>query len=77
MAEFLADRFCLQCGAAIPPREGEGTCFKCDPVGCLKHWIRQRIEIAASNPGPVDAYDYQRDQGKLDILHELEDELGD
>lgn len=23
--------FCRHCGASIPPREGEGTCDKCDP----------------------------------------------
>ena len=23
--------FCRYCGASIPPRNGEGTCHKCDP----------------------------------------------
>lgn len=72
---FLQDPFCLQCGASVPPREGEGTCYKCDPVGVMLNWVRQRIEIAADNPGLVDDYGYQRDQGKLEILHELEEML--
>lgn len=42
---------------------------------CLLHWVRQRIEIAASNKGPVDSYEYQRDEGKLETLYELEEEL--
>ena len=33
--------FCRYCGANIPPREGEGTCHKCDPVGVAEH-VKQR-----------------------------------
>lgn len=28
--------FCRHCGAGIPPREGEGRCWKCDPEVQLK-----------------------------------------
>lgn len=27
--------FCGYCGAGIPPKEGEGTCAKCDPQVAL------------------------------------------
>ena len=72
---FLADKFCHYCGACLPKRDGEGTCMQCDPQGVLQNWVRNKIEIAAAMPGPVDCYDYQRAQGQLDVLHELEEML--
>ena len=27
----VAEGFCRSCGAAIPAREGEGTCLSCEP----------------------------------------------
>lgn len=71
------DSFCQHCGANIPRREGEGACFECDPKGCLLNWVRIQLAIAADNKGAVDDYCFQRDQGKIDILHELEDMLDD
>lgn len=33
MGQMSSD-FCRDCGANIPPKLGEGTCLKCDPVVC-------------------------------------------
>lgn len=37
----LRRKFCSYCGANCPPREGEGTCAKCDPEGVRKHQLAQ------------------------------------
>lgn len=47
---------CLSCGARIPPRDGEGTCNKCDPLGCIRNIVRQWNE-APSWPSP-DPYEF-------------------
>lgn len=40
--------FCRACGASIPSRAGEGTCWECDPEGNSNHqeelsrrWVSQ------------------------------------
>lgn len=40
--------FCSYCGALIPPREGEGTCPRCDPEGCAAHAANLRDACADS-----------------------------
>jgi hypothetical protein len=38
--------FCQYCGAGIPPREGEGTCDRCQPLDI----IEQHFPWAAPKP---------------------------
>lgn len=43
-----------------------------DPI---LRWAENRLYIAQQNTGPRDDYQYQRDQGKIEILQDLIQEL--
>ncbi len=40
-------------------------------LDALREWAEDKLKVARENTGPVDAWDYQRDQGKIEILEEL------
>lgn len=64
--------FCRHCGASIPPRDGEGACGKCNPVGVLRNQIvhLQRYGNGYTYPEPSGYYTYIRLDEVLRLFNE-------